>query len=569
MTVEKEVAARATTALGEGDFEGYRQLVKSVPHEDGAPIWTHIASAHPARINLFDVLLSSAGDAERTRRTFRYVLPAVGRLTLASEADFLKVLEFAGRMGNSFQLSIAQKVAPLMGASPGLGARLGSLLLRKNHSSQALDVWQLSFAWSAPLEAAKYVLSLLPRLPDSANQLARLVIALSGRSEEAIVLLMTKEVELVEALVDNEQALGRLAWAALDSMSSYSEIATNALLAGVAASSRQAISVVCISLYGASSLTYGAAAVPVADVLSSLVGIAIGDIAIRHDVDEALAVSLMRPELQPLVMTELQRFAKHDIDMYESFKSTVQTLHGAPNLLAQLVTAWLFDDDFRVEPLRSLLSPIGSMGSNVFLDASKLVGASDEGRLKAIHRLILAVHSGELLLSYIKDLVETEAMQPKGIGLGTSLLEFVWKEYPGTTQRFVDARLKELKPDGAAAHLYRQIEEAGRNWDARLAALPPRKELSPTTAESMALRAVRMKRSRQISRFADEGSIFASIFSKSSVAQGNSFVVEMANGTEAITQMHGMSVSMELRFSATSDPVGAFLARLETLRGAY
>jgi hypothetical protein len=307
----------------------------------------------------------------------------------------------------------------------------------------------------------------------------------------------------------------------------------------------------------------------VADVLHSLVGIAIGDNAIRRDVDEALAALLMRAELQPLVMAELQRFAKHDIDMYESFKSTVQTLHGAPNLLAQLVTAWLFDDDFRVEPLRSLLSPIGSMGSNVFLDASKLVGASDEARLKAIHRLILAVHSGELLLSYSKDLVETEAMQPKGIGLGASLLEFVWKEYPGTTQRFVDARLKELKPDGAAVHLYRQIENAGKSWDARLAALPARKELSPTTPESMALRAVRMKRSRQISRLADEGSIFAKIFSKSSVAQGNSFVVEMANGAEAISQMHGMSVSMELPFSATSDPVGAFLARIETLRGAY
>lgn len=60
MTLDTAAADRAVAALGAGDFDSFQELVRGQQHQDGAPIWSHIASAHPSQVNLFDALLTSA-----------------------------------------------------------------------------------------------------------------------------------------------------------------------------------------------------------------------------------------------------------------------------------------------------------------------------------------------------------------------------------------------------------------------------------------------------------------------------------------------------------------------------
>jgi len=91
--------------------------------------------------------------------------------------------------------------------------------------------------------------------------------------------------------------------------------------------------------------------------------------------------------------------------------------------------------------------------------------------------------------------------------------------------------------------------------------LPVLKELQPSVSERLAMGAMRNRRSRDIGRKADEGSIFASLFQRTHIAQGSGFIATTSHAGQQVVQFTHFEYSMELPVSHISDPVGAWMMR--------
>jgi len=565
MTKHEHETLQAIDALIRGDFDIFWSKVKDIPHEDDAPLWSQVAAAHPKKLDLFDALLT-LGQGDRAERAFRYLLPPISKLETSSASDIRKLLEFAGRLGSSFQWSIALRAEPLMRRHPELGAEVGSSLGNENVATQALSVWAISFAKGAPARAARYAIELLESSNRTLTQLAALVNSLRDASSEVSDVLLAHEARLVDVFANGEQRLGRLAWAVLEAMSAYSRLATKRLMEEVRARNPMAVSVLSVALFSQTEPTLGAAEVPMSEVVRTLFEGAIAEPNLRPSVDEAFTSLFRHSTMRPLVLAEFTRLVHFDVDVHQGFNDMTAELLRRPADFATLITTWLLAEDFQPRPLATILSPIPVSHTNLSLNSELFLAASEEAQAKALRRLLLAVHSGELLLAYAKDLIESTALQPKGNHFGAQLLSIARAEYPGTTRAFVTARLSELKGWSAPTRLYRQFADLMTQWDNHLASLPKLKELLPTAAESLALRAVRMRRSQQISRIAERGSLFAQLFTRSNIAQGGSFAVDIGSGQTTVTALQEVSVSIELPSSLGADPVGAALRRNEMFK---
>jgi hypothetical protein len=165
------------------------------------------------------------------------------------------------------------------------------------------------------------------------------------------------------------------------------------------------------------------------------------------------------------------------------------------------------------------------------------------------------------IVACLRDDVETGAERL------AALLRYQAKQYPGTIRRLLES----LEPGLIQRYpVVGQIRDAlVRSVDAREAA-PGLKELTCSSDERDILRRHRRREQRDISRRADEESVFTRLMTRSHFKYAREVALQFAAdglSVERSMRMQEHELRMELPFLEMSDPLGRKRRRLKLLRG--
>jgi hypothetical protein len=562
LKLEDGTSEKAVDALASRDFAAYEEVTK--PYENSEvedQLWAEIAGAHPIRFDVFECLMAWSVDTEGARSSRRFLLPVAGHVQGASVDDVLRLLDYTHVLGISYLHFVAQQLTELLKRDATLCVPVGEALATSPYSESAVPVWATTFAQAWPADAAKYVLVLAERGVGSTRFLAQLLRPIPAEDKGALDVLLPHAPAISKRLVEEAGNLGRDAWSALAAMAGYSVDAMDALLAAVRAGNEGAVSVLCVHLYRLDEPTVGASKIPLADVLHLLMAAVVSDHKLGHHVDSVMHLLFGRAGGKKTVVDELVKLADVPMAVADVFPDTFHAVSSDAEHLSTLVTTWLVSESFEFAPLNSALSFMWSRELGFKLDTTVFSAAAVEMKVKSAHRMLVGCHNGSLLCQFVAALVEPVELQPVGLEIAVGFMNLLLREYPQSSRAFLDGKVRVGDRTTPHAKFYAKALKVAKQQAAVYESLPALKELQPSVSERLAMGAMRSRRSRDIGRKSDEGSIFASIFQKTHIAQGNGFLATTSHAGQQVVPFNHFNYSMELPISHFSDPVGAWMMR--------
>ena len=482
--------ATIVAALANDQRDQYEELVAAFTKSDPAvELWKALGEAHGTAFNLFERL--SAWPVESVRIAIRKLMPAVQHVSSLASSDALQFLQFADRAPPSFRHSVAEQLRPHLASSPTLGKQLGeSLRQGKVAGEGATRVWSNAFGSAAPTQAAEYAAELLDGSGNDSALLAVLLQYLPASNSEVVVVLQPTESKLAGALAGAAPAIGRDAWSALTSIAEYSPSAMTALQRAVIAGEAPALAAVTDWLYTISSPTVGATAVPLEDLVKSLLQHAVQNTEVRSGVDSAIESLLSRDALRGVVLPCVAELGRVNGDLVELLPDVFGAVCDRPEDFTKLLTGWLVAQDVTFRAIQSLLSRCAVGQAPVGLDGGTFAGVQPARKVAAVRRLLALTHNGPVLCRFIASLAETPALQPDGLELAAQMLNEAFAEYPAATEEFLKKRTRPADRKEPFAHVYRDVYANALRWRRVLAGLPQLNELRPTDSQLHALRAM-------------------------------------------------------------------------------
>ena len=545
-----------------GDYEALvAAFVKAHPEDT---LWNALGAAHGGDFNVFERL--SAWPADGVRAAMRRLMPAVGQVRSISAAEGAQFLQFAERAPPSFRYSVSELLSPLLARAPDIGQQLGDAIRRGDVVGEgSTRVWAGAFASGAPLQAARYAVSLCAGDAGDVALMAVLLQFLPAANEEVRAVLLPLEAELANAITAAAPTLNYDAWHALTAIAGISPTAMNVLQRAVEAGDPNALTAVASWLHQASTPTVGATAVPIERLVTDMLRHAIQNPAVRSSVDSAVAGLLFRASLRLGILQCVGALSNVDADLEEIFPDTFNSVCEKSDDFAKLLTEWLLAEGVAFAAVRSLLARCSQQRAHVALDPVVFGGAKPARKVIAARRLLALTHNGPVLCQFIACLAETPSLQPDGLNFAAQMLNEAFAEYPAATEEFLKSRTTTAERQAPFAPVYRGMYANVLRWRMVLRRLPRLNELRPTDAQLQALRAMRQRVNREIMRGATQKSVFASIFTNVHLAQGRRFTTHTAHGAPQIAEMQQASHSIELPSSELADPVGGMLRRAKTL----
>ena len=561
----QERLATIVAALANDQRDQYDELVAAFIKSDPAvELWKALGKAHGTAFDLFERL--SAWPAESIRIAIRRLLPAVEHVSSLTLSDAVQLLQFADRAPPSFRHNVVEQLRPHLAYSPILGKQLGESLRQGTVAGEgASRVWANSFGSAAPKQASEYAEELLDGSGNDTALLAVLLQYLPASSSEVVAILQPVESKLTGALVGAADAIGSDAWSALTSVAGYSPSAMTALQGALITGEASALAAITNWLYTISSPNVGATAVPLGDLVKSLLQHAVQNADVRAGVDSAIGSLLSRDALRGVVLPCVAELGRVNGDLVELLPDVFGAVCDRAEDFTKLLTGWLVTENVTFPAIRSLLSRCAVGQAPVGLDGGAFAAAQPARKVAAARRLLALTHNGPVLCSFIASLAETPTLQPYGLEFAAQMLNEAFAEYPAATEEFLKARTRPAERRKPFAHVYRGVYANALRWRRVLVRLPQLNEFRPTDAQLHALRAMRQRVNRDIMRGVAERSIFAALVTNVHVAQGRRFATHTAHSAPQVATMQEASHAIELPSSERADPVGGMLQRAKTL----
>lgn len=561
---------RVIAFLAGGDRDAFEASVVAFTKRESADVlWSAIGAAHGVSLDLF-AALNEWPDAG-IRVAMRRLMPAVARVSTLNLGDAVHFLRFAERVPLTFRHTAVEQLQPHINADAQLGVQLGEAQLRADVAGEgAMQVWAGAFAAGAPAGAATYAAKLLTSEGGLADaQLHALLQYLDVNRAEVVAVLQPVEGMLTARLLAGSREPERSypAWIALTSITAFSGSAADALQCGLENGETSALMATAHWLQRQASVTVGVTAVPVENLVRTMLQHAVGKDEARLAVDSAISSLMYRDLTRPLVLPCVADLGSLDEDVAELFPDTLSAVCEQQPDFVSLLTRWLLAPDATFTAVRSLLSRCAAGQAPVGLDTAMFAAAGPDRKVAAARRLLGLTHNGPVLCQFISVLAESAALQPDGLNLAAQMLNEAFVEYPNATVEFLQGRTRPPERKEPFSHVYRGVYANALRWRRVLARLPRLNELRPTDSQLHALRAMRSRMNREIIRVANERSIFAALSTKMSIAQGRRFVVRTEHGLSTISEMQHASHAIELPSSELADPVGGMLRRARRLGG--
>jgi len=556
--------------LAGGDRDAFEAKVALARQDSGEVLWSGLGAAHGVSLDLF-AQLNDWPDAG-IRVAMRRLMPAVAKVLALKLSDAVRFLKFAERVPLTFRHTAVEQLQPHVTADPELGSQLGEAQLRGDIAGEgAMRVWAGAFAAGAPAAAAAYAAKLLTSAGNPADvQLQALLQHLDVKQAEVVAVLQPVEAKLTARLLGATQEPERSypAWMALTAVTAFSGLAMDALQRGLENGEASALIAAGHWLQMQASATVGVTAVPVENLVRTMLRHAVDKEEARRAVDSAISSLMYQNLTRPLVLPCVADLCLLDEDVAQLFPDTLSAVCEHQPDFASLLTRWLLAPDVTFTAVRSLLSRCTAGQAPAGLDTAMFAAAGPDRKVAAARRLLGLTHNGPVLCQFISVLAESPAVQPDGLNMAAQMLNEAFVEYPNATVEFLQGRTRPSERNEPFSHVYRGVYANALRWRRVLARLPRLNELCPTDSQLHALRAMRSRMNREILRVANEHSIFAALSTKMNIAQGHRFVVRTEHGLTSISEMQQASHAIELPSSELADPVGGMLRRARRLGGS-
>lgn len=556
----------AIDALREGSWDEFVLMLRPIANTGNKELWAAIAAEHPASFDLFASLDSLTSDQRHT--AVYMLLPAVGELGELSVADALKLLKFGSSLRDSAGIFTSRHLSPHVRRRAELGEEIGEAL-RADNSAEDIQrqIWAMAFFPNAPAQAAVYATKLMSGSAEDSAMLVALLQSLPGHLSAAVPHLRPDEEALSNQLYASRSRHGIHAWVALAAVSDFSPTAWSVLLAAIDSAETEASIAMAHSLFRLGAPTVGVHGIPLDQVVSKLLNAALRNPDARQQVDSSIAGLLYQGSLRSAVISELPNLLKLEVDIVEALPETFRTLGQQPEFTT-LLSLGLLRADSTVPAVRGLLSLCTGKRAPIILDDAAFVAAGPKGWVKAVRRLLGLTVNGPALCDFISAISKlsgiNEGIRAQMVG---EMLNIAFQEYPNATAEYLATTIKQAKKSSAIGAVYRYVYASALRWQRVLAKLPERKELWPNDSEKSALRAVRTRFRREVSRMAMEKSVFRAVVTSEAVAQGRRVASHSKRGVASVNQLATVSHSIELPSSEVADPMRGILLRNNLVRG--
>jgi acetyl/propionyl-CoA carboxylase alpha subunit len=257
-----------------------------------------------------------------------------------------------------------------------------------------------------------------------------------------------------------------------------------------------------------------------------------------------------------------------NLDLSEKFESLSHAIILDAELFRTLLTKRLMNKNTKSTVLRNLLQFCIVGQAQCDIDDELFILAVFEERRRMMARLIAYTHNGPSLCAFAAVFAESEKMQPDGLAIAKSIIEYTVQEYPDSSEKFFSEKKKMNVSSKKASSLYSSATEHLIRTKKERDALPNLDELKPSSSQRLAMIHQDIKVNREINRAAEEKSIFSSIAKKVRILQGKKVATIMYDGRTSITEMGNMNYSIELPRSERADPIGGLIRRISWLEGA-
>ena len=427
--------SEAATALRNGQWEKYVELVGPLRQGDENRTWTYLAAEHPTTIDLFAVLAGLSN--EQAQSACRWLLPAIGRLPAISFEEALALLDFGAALHPSCTYAIVQQLHVHVVANPSLGSELGERLrVDTSRGERALRIWAGAFA-PVGQEAARYAVSLMTGCPSDIRLIVNLLDFLEVEATLVRAELAQVEKPLADLIFDKASELGDSAWSALSCICAISPTATDHVVSALDSGNAQAAIAVANFLGRLVAPTFGAPAEPLQGVVKRSLRIGLADEYARPQIDRAIVGLMDRDALRPHAMACLSELCTVDANVVEMFHEVFGDLAHHPEDFVRLLSEWLLRPDASLLAIQGLLSMCISQRAPVGLDEAVFVARGSDRWVKAARRLLGLTQHGPTLCQFVTALHGMDTLGDVRVELAGEMLAMSFSEYPAATEEFL------------------------------------------------------------------------------------------------------------------------------------
>ncbi|CAN7410161.1 hypothetical protein [Duganella sp. LjRoot269] len=536
------------------------------PPPDDERIQEEIAALH-SDLNLFSLLNEITQDSFML--SIYLILESAKKVKMRTDADIYALSDYSRRVDGAFLDVVADEIAVSLKDRPEFAITLlGKIGEREEALDVALLAWTIAYARAFP-DAAINFLHQFDTSPVRNGFLYVAMLMNLSRNPEFEDFVRHNHDEVITNIkkLSKEKPESHIAWQVLCDISEFSVEATvylrNVISEGQVAIARAFL----FKLATRNKKLVTVEKIPLSEFLKPILPIALQDNGISMQYGAILARLVTNKDTRDEVFSVMQYAEENlNLDLCEKFESLSHAIMDA-ELFSTLLTKRLMDKNSNPTALRNLLQFCIVGRAECDIDCELFVSAVFEQRRRMMARLIAYTHNGPSLCAFAAVLAESEKMQPDGLAIAKSIIEYITLEYPDSSEKFFLKKKKTKISSKNAASLYSSAMKTLVKSKNDRQALPSLDELRPSSSQHLAMIHQDIKTNREIGRAAEEKSIFSSIAKKVRILQGTKVATIMYDGRTSITKMGTMSYSIELPRSERADPVGGLIQRQSWLQG--
>ena len=538
------------------------------PRPDDERIQDEIAALH-GDLNLFSLLNQITHDSYMS--SIYMILESAKKVKIRTEEDIYALSEYSRRVDGGFLEVVANEIAFSLKERPEFFI---TLLAKISEKEEALDAallaWAIAYAKAFPDAAFDFLHKSNPSPLINSFLYVSLLMNLSTHPKFSEFVSANHDDVIANIInLSNEKPDSHIAWQVLCEISEFSAVATQHLRRAISEARAPIARAFLFKLGARNQKNVTIENIPLREFLIPILPIAVQCNGIEMQYGAILARLVTNKDTRDEVFSVMQYAEENlNLDLCEKFESLSHAIIMDAELFSSLLTKRLMDKNSNPTALRNLLQFCIVGQAECDIDGELFISADFEQRRRMMARLIAYTHNGPSLCAFAAVFAESEKMQPDGLAIAKSIIEYTVLEYADSSEKFLLEKKKINIFSKNAASLYSSAMRYLIKSKSERAALPNLDELKPSSSQRLAMIHQDIKTNREINRAAEEKSIFSSFAKKVRILQGKKVATLMYDGRTSITEMGNMSYSIELPRSERADPVGGLIRRISWLQGA-
>lgn len=536
------------------------------PHDE--QIQEEVAALHND-LNLFSLLNEITHDSFMS--SIYLILESAKKVKIRTDADIFALSDYSRRVDGAFLEVVADEIAVSLKGR----AEFAVTLLRKiGERDEALDAallaWAIAYVRAFPDDAFNFLNQFdASPVKNSFLYVAMLMNLSRNLKFEDFIRHHHDEVIANIKKLSKEKPDSHIAWQVLCEISEFSAEATDYLRSAISEGNIPIARAFLFKLAKKNERFVTIEKIPLAEFLTKILHVALQDNEITMQYGAIISILILNKDTRDEIFIVMEYAEKNlSIDLVERFDSLSHAIISDAVLFRALLTKRLMDKASDPAILRNLLQFCVVGQTDCDIDEGLFESAIFEQRKRMMARLIAYTHNGPALCSFAAFFAESKKMQPDGLVISKSMIEYIVDEYPNSLEKFLLEKMKKKTLSKESILLYSsgmKILMKSKNGRETLSSLD---ELKPSSSQRLAMIHQNIKTNREIGCAAEEKSIFSSIAKKVRIMQGIKVATIMYDGRTSISEMGSMSYSIELPQSERADPVGGLIQRVSWLQGA-